>query len=296
MNNNILIFGGTGFLGIHVIKELLKRQYSITVADIREIPNDYHADLNFIKCDISDINQVESAFKMKKFNFVFNLAGFANLDLSVKYPLKTLSLNIIGNTNILETCVKFGVSKFIYASSAYATSDKGSFYGISKLASEKIIEEYNKKFNLKYNILRYGSVYSHRKFENNYIYSLIEETLSTNKIIHKGDGEEIREYIHADDAAKLTADVLEDKTYDNSHILLTGNDRIRRIELFEMINEMLGGKIEITCDNSGYKNHYSYTPYSFTPSLSKKLFANPHIDMGQGLLECIKSIESKIDE
>ena len=55
-------------------------------------------------------------------------------------------------------------------------------------------------------------------------------------------------------------------------------------------------KIEIICDNSGYKNHYSYTPCSFTPSLSKKLFANPHIDMGQGLLECIKSIESKIDE
>ena len=49
-------------------------------------------------------------------------------------------------------------------------------------------------------------------------------------------------------------------------------------------------KVEINYKNDGYHNHYNFTPYSFAPSVSKKLSANPNIDMGQGLLECIRSV------
>ena len=66
----------------------------------------------------------------------------------------------MGNINLLEACRLNGkIKRYIYASSAYALSDKGSFYGISKLSSEKITKEYSDKFNLKYTIIRYGSVY-----------------------------------------------------------------------------------------------------------------------------------------
>ena len=139
---------------------------------------------------------------------MYNLAGLANLDLAIKTPVKTMQLNILGNMNILEACVANNIKKFIYASSAYAMSNKGSFYGISKLASEKIIEEYHEKYNLDFTILRYGSVYSEREYDNNYIYNIVKKAVLENLIYHNGDGNEIREYIHAADAAKLSVDVI----------------------------------------------------------------------------------------
>ena len=57
-----------------------------------------------------------------------------------------------------------------------------------------------------------------------------------------------------------------------------------------MIKEILNDKIEIKCFSDGYINHYKFTPYSFEPSVGKKLIANPHTDMGQGILECIRAV------
>ncbi len=284
----VLVFGGYGFLGYYLLKELLKRGYTVTVADIKS-DDEFSEVVNFVKCDISIKEQVDFVFN-NKYDVVFNLAGFANLDQAIKEPIKTIQLNVIGNMYILECCIKAKIEKFIYASSAYAMSNKGSFYGISKLASEKIIEEYHKKFDLDFTILRYGSVYSERAYDNNYIYSVVKEAVLENKIEHKGDGNELREYIHAGDAAKLSVDVIESNEFNNVHVILTGTERIKRIDLFNMISEILNNKIEIICNDSNYQNHYKFTPYSFEPSLSRKLIANPHIDMGQGIFECIKSV------
>ena len=163
---------------------------------------------------------------------------------------------------ILEQCVKNNVSRFIYASSAYAMSNKGSFYGISKLASEKIIEEYSKKFDLSFTILRYGSVYSERSYDNNYIYNLVKSAVLDNKIDHHGDGNEIREYIHAADASKLSVDVIESEDFKNLHVILTGTERMKRLELFNMINEILNDKVAINCADDGYQSHYKHhNPY-----------------------------------
>ncbi|MEH6536891.1 MAG: NAD(P)-dependent oxidoreductase [Psychroserpens sp.] len=289
----VLVFGGFGFLGHYLSKELVARNYDVTVADIKSNHN-LSADIKHIYCDISDKDEVDSVFK-EEYDVVYNLAGFANLDYALKEPIKTINLNVLGNMYILEACIANKVKKFIYASSAYAMSNKGSFYGISKLASEKIIEEYHKKYNLDFTILRYGSVYSEIEYDNNYIYHLVKKAVLENKIEHKGDGEELREYIHAADAAKLSVDVIESDKFNNLHVILTGNERMKRSDLFNMINEILNNKIQIVCDTKGYQNHYKFTPYSFEPSLSRKLIANPHIDMGQGLLECIRSVHKNED-
>ncbi len=286
---NILVFGGYGFLGFYLIQELVKRGHEVTVADIFENKESPEG-VNYIKCDILDREDVENVFQSGKFEVVYNLAGFANLDNATKFPIRTIQLNVIGNMYILEECVKNNISKFVYASSAYAMSNKGSFYGISKLASEKIIEEYHKKKDLSFIILRYGSVYSERSYDNNYVYNLVKKAVLESKIEHRGDGNEIREYIHAADAAKLSADVIESNEYDNLHVILTGTERIKRMELFDMINEILSDRVKISYNNTGYEHHYKFTPYSFEPSVSKKLIANPHIDMGQGLLECIRAV------
>jgi UDP-glucose 4-epimerase len=287
---NVLVFGGFGFLGHYLVHELLNRKYRVTVADITN-HGDFDGKVNFVPCDISDQSQVTSVFeKGERFDIVYNLAGFAKLDNAIKFPLKTMNLNVIGNMYILEECLAHNVQKFVYASSAYAMSNKGSFYGISKLASEKIIEEYHKKYSLPFVILRYGSVYSERAYDNNYIYNLVKKAVEEKIIDHHGDGNEIREYIHAADAAKLSVDVIESDAFSNMHVILTGTERMKRLELFEMIKEILNGEVEIKCNDSGYQNHYKFTPYSFEPSVSRKLTSNPHIDMGQGLLECIRAV------
>ncbi len=290
MKKKVMVFGGCGFLGSYVVDELGIRGFDVLAVDIK--PSEYVDEALFRKCDIMDPRSTQEIIG-EDVDIVYNFAGFANLDQSVFHPVETINLNIVGNLNILEACKNKNVRKVVFASSSYAMNDKGSFYGISKLSSEKIIEEYQKLYGLKYTIIRYGSVYSEREFENNYIYQLIKKAVAQGKIIHDGDGEEVREYIHAADAAKLSVDVIESERYDNQNIVLTGVERMKRRELFGMIKEILNDQVEIIFKENGYKNHYKVTPYSFHPTLSKKLVANPYIDMGQGLLECVKEVYRK---
>jgi UDP-glucose 4-epimerase len=289
MRKNVVVFGGTGFIGTYVVEELLNNGYEVIAADIQS--SKYVDNKYFRKCDILNKEQVKDI--VKDANMVYNFAGYANLDDAIADPYRALELNVMGNLNVLEACKIYHIKRFVYASSAYAMSDKGSFYGISKLTSEKLIEEYYKKFGLEFTIVRYGSVYGERDYHNNYIYNLLKKALETGEINHSGDGEEIREYVHAVDVAKLAVKIIESKEFINEHIILTGVERLKRKELFEMINEILGNKLTIKLNADGYHNHYKLTPYSFQPTRSKKLVANPFIDMGQGLIECLKDIESK---
>lgn len=287
MNNRVIVFGGCGFIGSYIVEELANNDYEVIAADLNS--SKYVDDKYFRKCDIMDATQVDQL--VDGADIVYNFAGFANLDDAIANPTKAIELNVIGNMNILEACKKYKVKRFVYASSAYAMSDKGSFYGISKLTSEKLTEEYYKKFGLEFTIIRYGSVYGERDYHNNYIYNLVKNAMQTGVINHSGDGEEVREYIHAADVAKLALQVIERDELINEHLILTGVERMHRKELFDMINEILGNKLKINLNKNGYHNHYQTTPYSFHPTRSKKLVANPYIDMGQGILECMKDIE-----
>lgn len=289
--NTILIFGGSGFIGISLVKQLLKSGYkTVYIADIKS-PQEQVEGVVYLPCDITSEELIQEVFERSKPSVVYNLAGFANLDNAIKYPKRTMELNVIGNINLLEASLKFGVQLFVYASSAYAMSDKGSYYGISKLTSEKIVEEYFKKYDLNFAILRYGSIYAAADFDNNYLYQLVQSAIETGSIVHNGDGEEIREYVHVKDVSELSVQVMEDRSLWNSALMLTGNERMKRKELFEIIREIIGNdKLEIQYLDEGYSNHYKYTPYSFQGTSAKKITANPHYDMGQGILECVQKV------
>jgi len=285
-----IVFGGSGFLGSFVVKELSKRNYDVLVADINH--SKYIEKYDFIKCDILDNIEVSNIIEKTSPDIVLNFAGYANLDSAINHPIECINLNVIGNLNIIEACrVKGSIKRFIYASSSYAMNNKASFYGLSKLTSEKIIEEYGKQYNLKFSIIRFGSVYSQYNYDNNYIYQLVKSAIKNKKIIHPGDGEEVREYIHSEDAAKLMVEVMENPEYIGQHIILTGFEKIKRKELFVMIKEILNEDIEISLEENGYNHHYQQTPYQFQATLSKKLIANPYIDLGQGILQCIQNIK-----
>jgi UDP-glucose 4-epimerase len=290
----VVIFGGSGFLGSYVADELVRRGYEVVIADISN-----HKNLNekakFEKIDILNFDDVTRV--LNDVSIVYNFSAIAEIDEAIKNPTNTFQVNVMGNLNILEASKKTkGVERFVYASSAYALSSDGSFYGISKQSSEKITEEYYKKYGLKYTIIRYGSLYGERASNNNYIYNLLKCALQNGELNYKGDEEDLREYIHAADAAKLSVDVLEDVQYENEHIILTGTERLKRIELITMINEIMGNKLKVNQLSDKNSGHYKITPYSYHPTVAKKLVANPFIDLGQGLLKCIQEINKELDK
>ncbi|MBT3305193.1 MAG: NAD(P)-dependent oxidoreductase [Alphaproteobacteria bacterium] len=289
----IVVFGGSGFLGSYVSDELSHRGNKVVVADINESP--YLSDgQSFIACDIMDPATIENA--VKGADVVYNFAGLANLDESINQPKKTMEQNVLGNINVLEACKNLNLERYVYASSAYAFSDKGSFYGISKLSSEKIIEEYAARFNLPYTIIRYGSLYGERADVNNGMYRLLRAALEDKKIVLKSDGEDIREYIHAHDAARLSADIIETEEYLNQHMVLSGVERLRHKDLLQMVQEILSDDIEITYMEEPREGHYQVTPYSYHPTLARKLVLNSFIELGQGMVSCIKKIHDELEE
>jgi UDP-glucose 4-epimerase len=287
----VVIFGGSGFLGSYVADELSMRGYNVVIADL--IASEHiSSNQEFVNVDITDLDSVTSV--LSDVEIVYNFAALADLEDANKKPLRTVELNILGNLNILEACKNSGsVERFVYASSAYALSSAGSFYGISKQSSEKLVEEYYYRYGLKYSIIRYGSLYGERAGKDNYIYRLLFDAIVNNELVCKGDGQDIREYIHASDAAMLSVDIIERKEYENNCIILTGIEKLKRTELLMMINEMMQNKLEVKNKSHQNDGHYKITPYTFLPSSSKKLVANPYIDLGQGLLKCMHAIHSK---
>jgi UDP-glucose 4-epimerase len=290
----VVVFGGSGFLGSYVADELTNKGYDVTIVDICK--SDYlQSNQNYIEADILDFKDMQKVLKDKA--IVYNFSAIAELSEAINEPIKTLNINVIGNTNLLEACKKVGtIERFIYASSAYAVSTEGSFYGISKQTSEKVTEEYYKNYGLKYTVIRYGSVYGERASKNNYIYKILHQAIKTGELQLDGDGEDLREYIHAKDAAKLSVEILQDKQFENEHIILTGTERLKRKELITMINEIMQNKLKIKKISDNNRGHYKITPYSYNPSTAKKLVSNPFIDLGQGLLGCIQEINKNIDK
>lgn len=292
MIKKIVIFGGSGFLGSYLSDELLRNNFDIIIADTQK-PKIHHPKQKFVKINILNLESIKSTIKGA--DVVYNLASLANLDDAAKDPLQTININVIGNLNLLEACrINGKIKRFIYASSAYALSNKGSFYGISKQLSEKLTIEYQNKFNLNYTIIRYGSVYGERAYQNNYIYQLLYHAIKYGELCLKDDGEDLREFIHASDVAKLSVKVLQDKKFENENIILTGLEKIKRIELFNMINEIMHCKFKIKKLKKRPIGHYKTTPYSYQPELAKKIFNNSYIDLGQGLVQCIKKINQDI--
>lgn len=289
----VVIFGGSGFIGSHVADELTKQGHEVRIFDLKESKY-LKKEQKMIKGDILDVNDVTKA--VEGCDVVYSFAGLADLDAASGQPVKSVELNILGTVNILEACVKAKVKRFVYASTIYVYSKLGGFYRCSKQATESYIEEYHRKYCLDFTILRYGTVYGPRADESNSVYRYIKQALSEKKITCPGTGEEIREYIHVKDVAKLSIDVLADE-YRNTHVTITGQHPTRYRDMILTIKEMLGGDIDVEFnppeENSA---HYTRTPYSFTPKLGKKLVSNYYVDLGQGLLECAEDVKRSLDE
>ncbi len=289
---NILVTGGSGFLGSHVADALSDANHKVFIFDIRESPY-LRKDQVLITGDLLDealLNEITRGM-----DIVYHFAGIADIDECAEKPVDTAKINILGTVHLLEAAKDAKVKRFVFASSAYVYSDLGFFYRSSKQACESYIENYSLLYGLKYTCLRYGSLYGPRADERNGVYRLIKQAVEKGRIVYPGTGEEQREYIHVLDAAQSSLKILEPE-YENTHIVLTGKEKICSGDLLEMINEMFSNRIEIEFISPSHKSHYKITPYNFSPKLGRKLVNNPHIDMGQGLLQNIAEVYERVHQ
>lgn len=289
MSELAVVFGGSGFLGSHVADALQEAGWAVRICDIA--PSPFLAPgQEMTICDILDPAAVAKA--VAGATVVYNFAGLADIGESRDKPVDTVKLNVLGNTHILDACRHEAVRRYVFASTVYVYSERGSFYRASKQASERIIEAYQERYAIPYTILRYGSLYGRRADSRNGIYRILHAALTQGEVTYSGSGEEQREYIHVRDAALLSVKILEPE-FANQHVILTGPYPCRVRDLMEMVREMLGGRPAVRFENQPLAGHYTITPYNFLPRVGRKLVGESYTDLGQGLLDCLAEMHEQ---
>jgi|TARA_B110000259_G_scaffold188025_1_gene244523 UDP-glucose 4-epimerase len=288
----VLVTGGSGFLGKSISDYFSKKGHEILIFDKNE-PNNLLDNQIFMHGDLFDDKKLDEA--LANIDIVFHFAAQADIGDSDQNPEDTLLNNIQGTINLLRKVKHLKLKRFFFSSSVYVNSRHGSFYGVSKQCCEKIIEEYSRKYGLNFTILRYGSLYGPHANEFNSISNIIESALLKKSIEREGDGEESRDYVFIDDAAEMTYETLADD-YLNKHVLISGNQKIKVKDLLIMLNEILGGEINISYkdkDKDVDQLHYGLTPYSFKMNSAKRIVLKNFTDLGDGLLQVIQEVSER---
>ena len=254
MKKKVLITGGSGFIGSHVADHLSKKGFKVIIYD-RKKSKYLKKNQKFFKGDILNFVELEKA--IKECIYVYHFAGLSDINEAVKEPLKSVKLNILATVKLLDLCLKHKVRRFIHASSIYANSKDGGFYRSSKKAAEEYIEEYKNIYNLKFTVLRFGSLYGVRSQESNGLNKILTKALNSKKIHYQGNKKSVREYINVEDAAKGSVMILK-KKYENKYVIVTGNKRVKLLNLLNYLKKSLNIKSKIKFLNSkkSYLGHY----------------------------------------
>jgi UDP-glucose 4-epimerase len=263
----ILITGGAGFIGSMIVEEVLKRGWEPIVVD-----NLCTGNISYISKGVPhyqiDVQSkdLDEVFSTHKPDIVIHQAAQVSVEYSKHHPLVDSDVNIIGTINLLELCVKYKVSKFIFASSAAVYGEAKnipikesdelkpvSFYGLSKYTAEQYIKLFHNLYGLNYAILRYSNVYGMRQNhlgEAGVISIFINQIIKNQPITLYGDGSQTRDFIFVRDIAKA-----------NIQAIFHGNNRVFNIStgqgtsLNTLINML--GKISKTSIQINYETERS---------------------------------------
>ena len=294
------VTGGNGFLGRHLLSELMKRDIDVVSYDLsKPLDSDIEkyagckSHIEYIQGDILDKEQLISA--MRGCEIVFHTAAVADINVVSKIPEKTMEINVLGTTRCLEAAKVCGVKRFVFASSVYAAGNHGSFYSISKRACESLCKTYYEEFGLEFTILRYGSLYGTEANHWNFIYKLCKELLMNGKYTYTSSPDSLREYINIIDAARESVSIALKDDFVNKTAMITGHQRMKVEELFTMIGEILNKDIEVKYEPKSVRTHYHMTAYSFEPDTPIRINMEHYIDISEGILECIKSINNELN-
>ena len=232
-SKNILVTGGAGYVGSHIVEQLIKNKESVIILD--NLVTGYERLINkkakFIKADIKNKSNMTKIIKDYNINSIIHLAAYLNISEAEKNKRKYYTNNITGTMNLLEACKNSNVKNIIFSSSCSVYGNvKGSvsenrklnpqgYYGYTKFKGEELIKKLSLKYNLKYGILRYFNVAgasnsgkigeietSHGHLIKNLAIKSLEKKPKV-KIFGNNyktkDGTCIRDYIHVSDLADI---------------------------------------------------------------------------------------------
>jgi UDP-glucose 4-epimerase len=220
----VLITGGAGFIGSHIVEALLDSQYEVVVVDnlvtgnMKNLP----PQVRFYKQDVR--RNIDDTFAKEEPDYVIHQAAQVSVSQSFIDPLYDCEENILTTLNILQACVRHKVKKIVFASTAaiygnpiYLPIDEAhplqpiSFYGLSKAHAEKYIQIFADTHHLDYSILRYANVYGPRqdaRGEAGVIAIFIEKLIRGESPIIFGDGKQTRDFIFVKDVARANVAAL----------------------------------------------------------------------------------------
>ena len=270
----VLVIGGAGFIGSHIVEELLKTDVaSVTVYDnfVRSAVTNLSTSLGDQRCsifpdggDIRDVDVLDRA--VSNSDAVVHLAAMWLLHCR-DYPRTAFEVNVAGTFNVLEACARHRVQKLVYSSSASVYGDavevpmtethpfnNRNFYGATKIAGEAMCRAYFDRFGLEYVGLRYMNVYGPRQDQSAAYTGVIPIML--NKIDRKevpeinGDGSQAYDFITARDAALANVCALQANVADEFYNVGTGVQTSIK-QLCDLILGLTKSKLQVV-----------YKPYS----------------------------------
>ena len=253
----ILVIGGAGFIGSHIVDLLIDKGHKVVVVDDLRTGNKENLDskAKLYELDMTK-KELESVFVTEKPDMVCHQAAQVNVRISLKDPLADAYNNILGTINILECCKRHNVKKIVYASSGgarYGEPDEIpckeshkimplSPYGISKHTAEHYVKLYSKLYGFDYNIVAYSNVYGPRqdpKGEAGVIALFLDWAMNDKECTIFGDGEQTRDYVYVGDVARANVLALEKETKSKNFNIGTGK-LISVNDLFNMIKKIVG--------------------------------------------------------
>ncbi len=213
----ILVTGGAGFIGSHVVDAYIKEGHDVVIID--DFSTGDKKNLNqkakIYSCDINSPELIE-IFEKEKPDIVNHHAAQMNVRYSVEDPINDAQINIIGLLNVLNCCIKTNVKKIIFISSGGAMYGDAktiptpestypeplSPYGLAKFVGEEYVKLFYRLYGLKYIILRYANVYGPRqnpKGEAGVVAIFIDRIIENKQPIIYGDGNQTRDYVYVMD-------------------------------------------------------------------------------------------------
>ena len=218
---NILVTGGAGFIGSHLVEQLLKKKHKISVIDnlstgrIENLQN-FKDRIKFYRFDLSKKGKWEKI--LKKIDVVFHLAALADIVPSIQNPDKYFNANVVATKNLVESCIKNKVKKIIYSASSscygipkkYPTPENETIdpkypYALTKRIAEEILLHYGNIYKIKITSLRLFNVYGTRSRTSGTYGAMfgvfLKQKLSNSPLTVVGNGNQTRDFTYVTDVA-----------------------------------------------------------------------------------------------
>ncbi|HSL89586.1 MAG TPA: NAD-dependent epimerase/dehydratase family protein [Ignavibacteriaceae bacterium] len=257
----ILVTGGAGFIASHIVDAFISEGHSVVVLD--DLSSGFEKNINpaakFVKANICD-KSIVKLFESEKFDVVNHHAAQMDVRRSVADPAFDATTNIIGTINLLQNSIKYGVKRFMFASTGGAIYGEQDYfpadekhntqpkspYGISKLAVEKYLYFYNSEYGMNYTILRYANIYGPRQNpfgEAGVVAIFSTKLLKGEQPVINGHGKQTRDYVYVGDVVKANTLALNDESSDVYNVGTGIETNVN--ELFMILNKLTGaGKEE----------------------------------------------------